>query len=88
MVQGRDHTQWFFQDLQAKVLKSVVEPWQKEAHTCSTRADTRGRAQSMPVREPPRARGRPCHGYKARPSAQLSSPLHPLSRAELPGARP
>jgi hypothetical protein len=57
MVQGRDRTQWFCQDMHAKVLKSVVEPWQKQAPTCSTRADTRGGAQSTPVREPPRARG-------------------------------
>ena len=37
----------------------AVEPWQKQASTCSTRAGIRGRAQSTPVREPPRARGRP-----------------------------
>ena len=56
MEQGRDHTQWFCQDTHAKVLKSSVEPWQKRAPTCLTRADTRGRAQSTPVREPPRDR--------------------------------
>jgi hypothetical protein len=59
MEQGRDRTQWFCQDTQAMVLKSTVEPWQKQAPTCSTRADPRGRVQSTPVREPPRARGRP-----------------------------
>jgi hypothetical protein len=78
MVQGINRTQWFCQDMHAKVLKSAVEPWQKQAPTCSTRAGTRGRAQSTPVREPPRARGRPWprprHGYKACPSAQPSSP--------------
>jgi hypothetical protein len=58
MEQGRDRTQWFCQDTHAKVLKSAVEPWQKRAPTCSTRADTRGGAQSTPVREPPRPRGR------------------------------
>jgi hypothetical protein len=47
--------------MHAKVLKSVVEPWQKQGPTCSTRVDTRGRAQSTPVREPPRARGRRDH---------------------------
>jgi hypothetical protein len=56
MEQGRDRTQWFCQDTHAKVPKCVVEPWQKRAPTCSTRADTRGLAQSTPVREPPRAR--------------------------------
>jgi hypothetical protein len=55
MEQGRDRTQWFCQDTHAMVLKSAVEPWQKRAPTCSTRADTRGRTQSTPVREPPRA---------------------------------
>jgi hypothetical protein len=54
MVQGRHRTQWFCQDLHAKVLQSAVEPWQKQTHTCSTRADTRGRTQSTPVHEPPR----------------------------------
>jgi hypothetical protein len=52
MVQGRDRIQWFCQDLHAKVLQSAVEPWQKQPHTCSTRAVTRGRAQSTPVHEP------------------------------------
>jgi hypothetical protein len=29
LVQGRDRTRGFCQDLHAKAIKSVVEPWQK-----------------------------------------------------------
>jgi hypothetical protein len=78
MEQGSDRTQWLCQDTHAMVLISAVEPWQKRAPTCSTRADTRGRAQSTPVREPPRAHGRPWphprHGYKACPSDSAAFP--------------
>ena len=52
MVQERDRTQWFCQDLHAKVLQSAVEPWQKQTHTCSTRANTRGALRARPCVNP------------------------------------
>jgi hypothetical protein len=46
MVQGRDRTQWFCQDLHAKVLQSAVEPWQKQTHA-STAARDHARATAI-----------------------------------------
>jgi hypothetical protein len=79
MVQGRDCTQWFCQDLHAKVLQSVVDPWQKQTHTCSTRADTRGGGA-------PRAR--PCANPRASAATHDHACATAIKPAPVPGYLP
>jgi hypothetical protein len=60
------------------VLKTAVEPWQKQAHTCSTRADTRGGA----------LRARPCANPRTPEAARDHARATAIKPATVPGYLP